>query len=146
MRIFGLFGKYENWKTTFISGACCKALKNLPITIRKNVYFDYVFIDDFVRIVEWFIDHEPKFHEYNICSGKKYSLIELANYVKNVSKKEVPIIVCQEGLAKEYTGSNVRLLNEIKELSFTGIEDAIKDLYCYYQSIEEQIDLMSLLY
>ena len=38
LRVFGVFGKYENWKTTFISGACCKALKGLPITIRRTVF------------------------------------------------------------------------------------------------------------
>ena len=50
LRIFGLYGKYENWRTTFISGACCKAIKNLPITIRQNVYFDYLYIDDFCNL------------------------------------------------------------------------------------------------
>lgn len=59
MRIFGLFGKYENWRTTFISGACCKAIKNLPITIRRNVFFDYLYIDDFCRIIKHFIDNRP---------------------------------------------------------------------------------------
>ena len=146
LRIFGLYGKYENWKTTFISGACCKALKNIPITIRQNVYFDYVYIDDFVQIIEWFVDNEPMYHEYNITSGTKVSLIELAEIVKKVSNKDISIIVCREGLGNEYTGINNRLLSEIKGFSFSKHEDSIKKLYDYYKSIENQIDLYSLLY
>ena len=146
LRIFGLFGKYENWKTTFISGACCKAMKGLPITIRQNVFFDYVYIDDFVKIIEWFVFNEPKYHEYNISSGKKISLLDLANIVNMVSNNNVPIVVCQDGLANEYTASNYRLLEEIGGFQFTSFEVAISMLYKYYLGISETIDLLSLLY
>ena len=146
LRIFGLFGKYENWRTTFISGACCKALKGLPITIRQNVYFDYVFIKDFVRIIEWFIDNDPKYHEYNISSGRKIDLVDLANMVKKASAKDVPVIVCQTGLAKEYTASNKRLTEEMGGFVFTDYQTAVTELFHYYEGIEDQIDLLSLLY
>lgn len=146
LRIFGLFGKYENWKKTFISGACCKALKGLPITIRQNVYFDYLYIDDFCKIIKWFIDHDAKHKDYNVTSGKKIDLLTLANIVKKVSDKDLPIYVCKEGLANEYSASNQRLLNEMGGFAFTSIEDAIRDLYIWYQNHEEDIDMYSLLY
>jgi len=146
LRIFGLFGKYESWKTTFISGACCKAMKDLPITIRQNVFFDYTYINDFCKIIEWFVDNTPKYHTYNVTSGKKFDLIGLAETVKKVSCKEIPIIVCKDGLAKEYTASNQRLLNEIGGFEFTDMTDAIKELYNYYLSIDDSIDILSLLY
>lgn len=147
LRIFGLFGKYENWRTTFISGACCKALKDLPITIRKNVYFDYLYIDDFCRMTERFLKlEEPKYHSYNITSGRKIDLITLADTVKRVSGKDVPVIVCSEGLANEYTADNSRLLGEIGAFEFTSYEDAVRELYGWYEAQEKQIDLLSLLY
>lgn len=147
LRIFGLFGKYENWKATFISGALCKALKNLPITIRKNVYFDYLYINDFCKMVERFIKLEkPRYHSYNITSGKRIDLITLAEIVKKVSEKEVPIIVCSEGLANEYTADNSRLIEEIGQEPLTAYEIAVKELYEFYKSREKDIDLMSLLY
>lgn len=146
LRIFGLFGKYEDWKKTFISGACCKALKNLPITIRQNVYFDYLYIDDFCKIVKWFIDHDVKHREYNITSGKKIDLLTLAGIVKKVSDKKLPVYVCYEGLANEYSASNQRLLNELGSFTFTPMEDAIRDLYIWYHNHEEDIDMYSLLY
>ena len=147
LRIFGLFGKYENWKTTFISGACCKAMNDLPITIRQNVFFDYLYIDDFCKMIDKFIQIEkPRYHTYNITSGRRVSLIELANIVNKVSDRNVPVIVCTEGLANEYTASNNRLLELIGEFKFISYEDAIKDLYFWYVDHKEEIDLKSLLY
>ena len=146
LRVFGLFGKYENWRRTFISGACCKALKNIPITIRQNVYFDYMYIDDFCKIVKWFIDHDVRHRTYNITTGKKIDLISIAGMIKKISKKDIPVYVCKEGLANEYSASNQRLLNEIHSFTFSPMEDAIQDLYIWYCSRKEDIDIYSLLY
>ena len=44
LRLFGVYGKYEDWEIRFISNAICKAMYNLPITIKQNVYFDYLYI------------------------------------------------------------------------------------------------------
>lgn len=146
LRIFGLFGKYENWKTTFISGACCKALKNIPITIRQNVFFDYLYIDDFCRAVSWFIKHNPQFHTYHITSGNKIDLVSIAQTVKRLSKKNVPVYVCRQGLANEYTSTNYRLLAEWPEFKITDFDKAVEKLLEYYQAILDEIDLYSLLY
>ena len=145
-RVFGLFGKYENWKKTFISGACCKAMHNLPITLKMNCYFDYLYINDFVKIIEWGIDSELKYHEYNVTSGKKIDLLSIANIVNKVLEKNLPIYVCQEGFAKEYTSSNRRLIEEMGTFEFTSMEESVKDLYSYYESIKDKIDIQSLLY
>lgn len=147
LRIFGLFGKYENWKTTFISGACCKALKGLPITIRQNVYFDYLYIDDFCKIVEWFVNNTPQYHTYNVTSGEKIDLVTIAQIINTLSDIEVPVYVCKEGLANEYTASNKRLLKEYgnKINGFTK-EEAIAALMEYYKKNIDIIDLYSLLY
>lgn len=146
LRVFGLFGKYENWKTTFISGACCKAIKGLPITIRQNCFFDYLYIDDFCKIIDWFIWHVPKHQTYNVSSGEKIDLLSIAEIVNELVQRPVPIYVCKEGMAKEYTASNERLKKEIGDLEITGIKDAIRDLLRFYQGIEAEIDIYSLLY
>lgn len=146
LRVFGLFGKYENWRTTFISGACCKVVKKLPITIRQNVLFDYMYIDDFCKIIQWFIDHTPLFHTYNITTGRKNDLLSIANMIKEVAQADVPIYVCRTGVANEYTAKNDRLISEVRDITFTDLNNAIADLLQYYRGIEDQIDMMSLLY
>ena len=146
LRIFGLFGKYENWRKTFISGACCKALKNVPITIRQNVIFDYLYIDDFCRIIEWFIEHEPKYHTYNVTSGKKFDLVQLANLVNEVVGTQVPIYVCKKGMGNEYTASNKRIQKEIEGFQVMDMKESIAELCSYYKERIDEIDLYSLLY
>lgn len=146
LRIFGLFGKYENWKTTFISGACCKALKGLPITIRQNVWFDYLYIDDFCKIVKYFIDAEPHAHTYNVTTGIKRDLVTIANDVIKLCKADVPIYICKDGLANEYTSDNTRLLTELGGFEFTAWEQCISKLIEYYKEKIDEIDLYSLLY
>lgn len=147
LRVFGLFGKYENWSKTFISGACCKAIKNVPITIRQNLYFDYLYIADFCRMVKKFIDiSKPKYHTYHMTSGKRIDLRSLAEIVVKISRKEIPVIVCKDGIGNEYTASNDRIIEEIGMIDFTPYEEAIRELYNWYQAREADIDLLKLLY
>lgn len=146
LRLFGIFGKYEDWKTKFISNLCCKAIMGIPLSIRQNVYFDYLWIEDFCRIVDWFIEHECRYHSYNVVSGSPVSLIELTDIVKDVSKKELPVYICKEGLAREYTASNQRLREEMKEFRFTDIQESVGKLYHWYEERKEEITMYPLIY
>lgn len=134
LRLFGVFGKYEDWRVRFISNAICKTILNMPITIEQNVYFDYLYIDDLCEIVKMFIDNECKYKDYNIVTGKAIDLFSIAQIVKKVSGKNIPIIIKKNGLNYEYTADNKRLINEIGDLNFTHIEEGIKRLYCWYEN------------
>ena len=81
-----------------------------------------------------------------MTSGKKVSLEEIAQIVKNVSSKKLECYVCQEGLAKEYTASNERLLQEIGYNYVTPIGEAIESLYKWYDEHQEIIDMKALIY
>lgn len=146
LRIFGLFGRYENWKKTFISNACCKALKHLPITIRQNLILDYLYIDDFLPVVEWFFSAQPRFHTYNISSGRRMDLLSIAQTVKEELQYDVPIYVCTEGMGNEYTADNARILAECDQMYIHPMNESIRSLICYYSNILDKIDLLSLLY
>ena len=74
LRLFGVYGKYEEWERRFISNAICRALVGKDITIKKNVYFDYLWVEDLCDIVHWFIENVPKHHHYNVCRGSKIDL------------------------------------------------------------------------
>lgn len=145
-RLFGIFGKYEYYPTKFISNICCKAIKGIPFSMRQNVYFDYLWVEDFSRMLEFFLSHEPRFHSYNMVSGDKISLSELCDIVNRISGRNMRVYVCREGLAKEYTASNERFLSECSDFAFTAKETAIKALYDWYKDREEMIDLYKLLY
>ena len=146
LRLFGIYGKYEQWETKFISNVCCKVIKGLPISIRQNVYFDYLYIDDFCKIVEWFINNEPQYRSYNVASGERVSLEEIARNILRISGKDLPVIICKDGLAKEYTASNKRLMNEMSNFCFIDKMKAYRELYEWYKNNEEIINLYPLLY
>src|SRR3989344_8906047 len=75
LRMFGLYGKYEDYKLKFISEAICKNILGLPIIINKNVYFDYVYMNDFVKIIEHFFNGNMKDKFYNIGKGERIDLL-----------------------------------------------------------------------
>ncbi len=146
LRLFGVFGKCENYKTRFISNAICKALYGLPITINQNVFFDYMHIDDFVKILDYFISNTGKEKFYNIGTGQKIDLLTLANKIKEISGQNVEIIVKNKGLGNEYTCDMSRLKAEMPQINFRAIDEGIKNLAEYYRLRLEQIarkDLLS---
>jgi UDP-glucose 4-epimerase len=129
LRCFGVFGKYEDARIRFISNAILKAIDGNPITINQNRFFDYIHIDDLIKILDWFINHDAEYRVYNVCRGTVYSLYELAKKVRDISGKKVDIIVNNPGLGNSYSGNNDRLLREIGDFKFQKIDQSIRRLY-----------------
>lgn len=146
LRLFGVFGKYEDWEIRFISNACCKAVWDLSITIRQNVLFDYLYVDDLVKITEWFIENEPKDKFYNVCTGEIYDLLALALKVLKVSGKRLDIKVTRGSLGREYSGDNSKLLIEIGGYTFRDMDECIGELYDWYSDHKPEINKKFLLY
>jgi UDP-glucose 4-epimerase len=140
LRLFGVYGKYENWRTTFISNLCCKVVFDLPLSIRQNCTFDFLYINDLVRIVEWFMSHTPQYHDYNICSARPVELTEIADTVLKISGKKLDISLLHGGRNLMYTASNTRLAAEYPQFMPLGLSDGIRDLYSWYEQHREYID------
>lgn len=145
LRLFGVFGKYEDYAIRFISNAICKVLHNIPITIRQDRFFDYLYIDDFMQIIEYFISYDANYHEYNITPDKSVSLKWLAELIMDISGKRLPILITLEGLGLEYSGDNSRLKEEVLGLVFTPLEASIRQLYDWYEKNINNINRESLL-
>lgn len=139
LRPFGVFGKYEDWEIRFISNAICKVLFDLPITIKQNRRFDYVFVDDLVAVVRHFLLHEAGEDAYNVTPDSAVELEEIAKLVLTIASKNLPVLVAQPGFGIEYSGDNTRLKNALPGFSFTGLELAVRSLYGWY---EEHRDLI----
>ena len=146
LRLFGVFGRYEDYTIRFISNAICKTLFDLPITIKQNRCFDYLYIDDLMPVLNYFIGHKVKHKAYNITPDKEIELYQLAEIVKEISGKDLPIIVHKQGMGLEYSGDNRLLREEIKGISFTPIRKAIELLYSWYANNIYLINKDHLLY
>ena len=80
---------------------------------------------DLAKILDYFIEHIPKYKDYNLCSGETYLLSEIADMVKEEMKSNLEIKILSSGLNNEYTASNERLLNECK-IDFIKLKEGIK--------------------
>lgn len=146
LRLFGVYGKYEEWERRFISNAICRALKGKDITIQKNVYFDYLWIEDLCNIMKWFVENEPKYKHYNVCRGVKIDLYSLACMVRDILSIDCNIVISKPGWKTEYSGNNERLLNEIGNYQFTGFKKSITSLCEYYKANIDMIDEKKFIY
>lgn len=140
LRLFGVYGKYEEWSRRFISNAICRCLKGMPITISQNVYFDYIWVEDLADIMIWFVENEPHYRHYNVCRGTKIDLYTLACKVREILDIDCDIVVAKKGFKKEYTGCNQRLRNEMGDISFSEWNQTIEVLCEYYKEHISEID------
>ena len=140
MRLFGVFGAYEDWRVRFLSNACCRAVWDLPIVIRQNVFFDYLAVEELGWILEAFFQNRPRYRQYNVCTGRAFDLSRLAAMVVEVSGRSLEIEVKTGGLGSEYSGDNARLLEEIPDFQFAEMRDSIARLYRWYEARKTEID------
>ena len=138
--LFGVYGKYEEWNRRFISNAICRALKGMEITIRQNVYFDYLWIEDLIKVLPYFIENDLEYKRYNVCRGEKIDLYSLAGIVKGILNIDCEIKVAESGWKLEYTGDNHRMIDAIRGVKFTELEDTIETLCLYYREHLDEID------
>lgn len=125
LRLFGCYGPNDH-ESKFITHAIHCCMEHKDITIRQNCTFDYLHVYDIIPVVCYMLDNSPKYHAYNVCSGKAITLVEIAQIVKNLMKSDNDIVLLKEGLNYEYTASNERLQNEIPYWNITNITDGIK--------------------
>jgi UDP-glucose 4-epimerase len=145
LRLFGVFGKYEDYEIRFISNAICKAIMGLPITIKQNRTFDYLYVEDLAMVVDHFIMHEAQYKTYNVTSGETMDLRSLAEIVSQTSGEKTEILIKEEGWGIEYSGDNSRLRESLPHLHFTPLSRSIPSLYAWYENNRHVINKALLL-
>lgn len=146
LRIFSIYGKYEDYAIRFISNAICKSLFDLPITIKQDRLFNFMHVDDLIPVIEHFIDDEAMHHAYNVCYDVPMSLLDVARLIIEISGKDLPIIIAKDGMGYTYSGSNARLRAEMPWLNMTPVREGIERLYNWYSENKATIDRDVLLF
>jgi len=140
LRLFGVFGRHEDYTYKFISNAIVKNLFGLPIVINQNVVFDFLPVNDLVGIIERVIGRHVRHRCYNVVSGEPVDLLTIAEKINHISGSPSEIIVRNPGLNTEYTGDNARLRGEMPDISFTPLDKAIRELMSWYRTIISSLD------
>ena len=140
IRVFGIFGEGEDYRFRFISNAICRYIYGLPITIKQNVVFDYLDVNDFVKIVEYFLSHKPRYKAYNVGSGTKIDLRTIARKIITLRDGGGGrITVAKHGKGNEYTPSISRLRHEFPGFRPTPIDESLARLYAWYEKRKKTI-------
>ena len=139
--IFGLFGPYEDYTYKFISNACAKVLLGMDIVINRNVKFDYLYIDDFCRIIKLLIadafEGKKLPHRiFNITPTVPVTLECIGGIVKKISGKNPDVTILNGGMGPEYTGDNSFLLENLGGFGFLDCEESVARLY---RNLEERL-------
>ncbi|MBT4130480.1 MAG: NAD(P)-dependent oxidoreductase [Candidatus Marinimicrobia bacterium] len=139
LRGYGIYGKYEDYTRRFISNNICKAICGLDVSLFMNMRFDYLYVNDFVRILELFITQEPRHKNYNICTSRPHELLEMAEMVREIhDDPNTGLVVRQAGMKPEYSGDNSRFIEEFGPFEFTDMKQSIEELYQWYK---DEVDL-----
>jgi GDP-L-fucose synthase len=122
IRIFGVFDENE-LDTRFIKSNIKRYLNKEDIIIYQNKLMDFFYMPDLVTLVNYYIkeNHLPKVAE---CSYKeKYSLLDIANLINNLSDHKVSI------KQLDFIEGNSYIGNTFKELNYIGLEKGIQEIY-----------------
>jgi GDP-L-fucose synthase len=134
LRLFGVFGPHDDWRTRFIPNACGHAVLGLPIRIDQDRRLDFIHIDDLIRILRWFIHHRPRRHDYNVCSGTAMDFRRIADLLTGLSGKSPGVEIIRPGSGREYSGDNTLLMDEMGGFVFRPFEPSLNDLYAWYEA------------
>lgn len=127
-RIFNIFHTFEE-NNRFIKACFLAKKNNTEFTINEDKYFDFVYEDDFVKIVDYYlINNNNKNLEktINICYEKKYKLSEIVNLIENIGEyKKINLKILNNNSKNNYCGNN-NLLNFISDIKLDGLIDSLE--------------------
>lgn len=124
LRVFACYGP-DDHETKFITHCIRSVLRGDPITIRQDCRFDYLHVYDLARVISSAVDNELAFHDYNVASGKRLTLSEIASAVMHLMNVDRPIRFLRDGLGKEYTANVDRLACELGVFQSIGLQEGL---------------------
>lgn len=101
VRPFNIYGANQN--NSFIIPHIINQLKNSVIQIENPIpKRDYVYLDDLISFLKLLIEYDDdKLQVFNIASNKSYSVLELAQFIINISNSKSEIVVTNNARINE---------------------------------------------
>ena len=91
LRPFYIYGPSHN--SSFVSSSIRKVINNEKVILSsKNTRRDFLFIDDFINLIDKILINFPKgYHVYNVGYGKSYSLEDILRVIGSITNKKIDI-------------------------------------------------------
>jgi len=122
-RIFNIFHANEE-SNRFIKSCFIAKKNNTPVTIFEDKYFDFVYEDDFIKIIKYYLSNigNKLDKSINICYKQKYKLSDVAKLIEPT----IQLNIVKESSNNNYTGDGTLLDN--LNLNLLGLKEALKIL------------------
>ena len=123
-RVFNIFHVNEE-PDRFIKNCFLSKKNGTNVTIYEDKYFDFVYEDDFIKIVKYYFDNMDNQvnlqKTINICYDKKYKLSDIAKIILNNDDSKINIL---NEKSNNYSG-NGSLLKSLN-IDIMGLEYSLK--------------------
>lgn len=124
LRIYAVFDSNE-LDTRFIKGNVQRYINKKPILIHQDKYMSFFYMEDLIKVVDYYITNQDPQKELDCCYNNIYTLTAIADMINNLSDYKVEIIKEKNGMGKGYYGSNVERPN----IEYLELEYGIKQVY-----------------
>ena len=125
-RIFNIFHTQEE-EERFIKSCFLAKKNNTKVTIFEDKYFDFVYEDDFIKIIDYYFhnaEHPEKLVKtLNICYPEKYKLSEIAQMILE-NQKEEQIEVLKDVSQNNYSGNGEKI--KTLNILLDGLQTSLK--------------------
>ena len=113
----------------------------MPIVINQNVVFDYLYLGDFLKVMDKLIEEDVPNREFNITPTESIDLCSIVEIINEIGDFKSEVTVKNPGLNYQYTADNTRLLENMgNDFVFTSYKEGIKELYDYYKENLDRLD------
>jgi nucleoside-diphosphate-sugar epimerase len=123
IRIFAVFDENE-LDTRFIKNNINKYIKKEPLSVHVNKRMDFFYMQDFVRVIKYYIEEKKPPKEFNCTYENSYYLKEIADKINLLSDYTVDINLG----AYEYQGDYIGTVTPIN-IKFIGLDAGIRHTY-----------------
>lgn len=134
IRIFAVFNEDEI-STRMIKQNILKYINKESMQIHQDKYMDFFYMDDLVRVVEYFINHTYHAKEINCVYKEKYKLSDIANLINNLDNYRVNIDIENKEIGKSYIGKYDMQAMPIQTF---GLEAGIKAMYDKIKGVKDE--------
>jgi GDP-L-fucose synthase len=123
LRIYAIFNEHEI-NTRFIKNSINNYINHKNITIFKNKLMDFMYMDDFLSILDKYIYNSNMPKDIDCVYDQKYSLVNIANIINNLDNYQNNIEILEDKLDNSYIGKFTDL-----NIKYIGLEQGIINTY-----------------
>lgn len=125
IRIFNIFNHNE-LKTRMIKGNILRYIQKQNISVFDNRFMDFMYFDDFMKIIKYYIETENPQKDCNCSYQEKFTLYDVAQIINNLDSHKVEVELENTKLKNSYVG---KYDLQKMDLELKGLVTGIKECY-----------------